>query len=279
MPICRCFALMKLAFVGGGNMARALIGGLVQRGFAAESISVVEIDAIARSQLASQFAVRVSEQPGGDLESSDVAVLAIKPQQMAAVASQLRGFLQTQLVISIAAGVRTADLTRWLGGYTRIVRVMPNTPALVLAGISALYASSEVSAAERETAEGILAAVGGTLWVQREEQLDAVTAVSGSGPAYAFYFMEALQQAARELGLNDAEARALSLQTFLGAARLAEHSGDDPAVLRARVTSKGGTTERALSCMDAEQLGRKFIEAVKQAAERSRELGNQLGKS
>lgn len=268
---------MKIAFLGGGNMARALIGGLLQRGYAADRISVVEIDAQARAQLSEQFAVRGAAQPGSDVQSSDVVLLAVKPQQMRAAADELRGLLREQLVISIAAGVRTADLTRWLGGYARIVRVMPNTPALVLAGISALYAGPAVSAAERQSAEAILAAVGTTLWVQREEHMDAVTAVSGSGPAYVFYFMEALQEAARELGLGSEEARRLSLQTFVGAARLAERGGDDPAVLRARVTSKGGTTERALHCMDGDELKRKFIEAVKQAAQRSRELGDQIG--
>jgi len=268
---------MKIAFIGGGNMARALIGGLLQRGFAAEAISVVEIDAQARAQLAGQFAVRVGETLGGDVEKSDVILLAIKPQQMRAVAGSLRGLLRDQLVVSIAAGVRTSDLTRWLGGYARIVRVMPNTAALVLAGVSALYAGPAVGAAERQHAEAILTAVGTTLWVPQEEQMDAVTAVSGSGPAYVFYFMEALQEAAREVGLGPDEARRLSLQTFVGAARLAEQSGEEPALLRERVTSRGGTTERALGCMNDDQLKRKFIEAVKQAAARSRELGEQLG--
>jgi pyrroline-5-carboxylate reductase len=268
---------MKIAFIGGGNMARALIGGLLQRGFAADAITVVEIDAQARAQLSGQFAVRVDDALGGDVEASDVVLLAIKPQQMRKVAESLRGSLRDQLVISIAAGVRTSDLTRWLGGYARIVRVMPNTPALVLAGISALYAGPAVTAVERQRAESILAAVGATLWVPQEEQMDAVTAVSGSGPAYVFYFMEALQEAARELGLAPDEARRLSLQTFVGAARLAEESGEDPALLRERVTSKGGTTERALACMNGDELQRKFIEAVKQAAARSRELGEQLG--
>jgi pyrroline-5-carboxylate reductase len=270
---------MKIAFVGGGNMARALIGGLLQRGFAAGAISVIEIDAQARTQLGAQFAVHVAEQPGPELQSSDVVLLAVKPQHMRPVAEKVGPLLHAQLVVSIAAGVRTADLSRWLGGYERIVRAMPNTPALVLCGISALYAGPSVGTAERDGAEKILAAVGTTLWVQQEEQLDAVTAVSGSGPAYVFYFMEALQEAALELGLRADDARRLSLQTFAGAARLAEHSGDDAAVLRERVTSKGGTTERALNSMDGNELKRKFVEAVKQAAERSRELGEQLGKA
>jgi len=267
---------VKIAFVGGGNMVRALIGGVLQRGYVADQISVVEIDPQARAQLSSQLGVRTAAAAGSEVESSDIVLLAVKPQQMRAVAEALPGSLREQLIISIAAGVRTADLTRWLGGYARIVRVMPNTPALVLAGISALYAGPAVSSAERQSAETILAAVGPTLWVEREEHMDAVTAVSGSGPAYVFYFMEALQAAARELGLGADEARRLSLQTFVGASHLAE-SGDDPAILRARVTSKGGTTERALNCMEDAELKRKFIEAVKQAAQRSRELGDQIG--
>jgi pyrroline-5-carboxylate reductase len=269
---------MKLAFIGGGNMARALIGGVLKRGFASDDISVVEIDAAARKQLSDQFRVVVREQPGGEVEQADVVLLAIKPQQMRSAGEDVRALLHTQLIVTIAAGVRIADLSRWLGGYARIVRVMPNTPALVSAGVSALYADTTVSQQDRARAEDILAAVGSTLWLSAEEQMDAVTAVSGSGPAYVFYFMEALQEAACELGLSAEQARQLSLQTFAGAAQLACSSTEEPAVLRARVTSKGGTTERALSCMDGDALKRKFIEAVKQAALRSRELGDQLGR-
>jgi pyrroline-5-carboxylate reductase len=271
-------APMKIAFIGGGNMARALIGGVLRCGFSADDISVVEIDPSARKQLSEHFGVPVHEQPGDDVRAADVVLLAIKPQQMRSVGEQLRGLLRDQLVVSIAAGVRIGDLSRWLDGYARIVRVMPNTPALVAAGVSALYAGHAVGTADRDRAERILAAVGSTLWVEAEEQMDAVTAVSGSGPAYVFYFMEALQEAARELGLTAEQARQLSLQTFVGAAQLARDSPEEPAILRARVTSKGGTTERALSCMDADALKRKFIEAVKQAAVRSRELGEQLGR-
>lgn len=268
---------MKIAFIGGGNMARALIGGMLQHGFAAEAISVVEVDAQARRRLSEQFKVSVEARPGRDVEMSDVVLLAIKPQHVRAVTEDLRGLLHEQLVVTIAAGVRTADLARWLDGYGRIVRVMPNTPALVGAGISALYAGPAVNPVERQRAEGILSAVGATLWVPVEEHMDAVTAVSGSGPAYVFYFMEALQEAAFELGLDHEQARRFSLETFVGAARLAQDSGEDPALLRAQVTSRGGTTERALSCMESEQLKRKFIDAVRQAAVRSRELGEQLG--
>jgi pyrroline-5-carboxylate reductase len=268
---------MKIAFVGGGNMAGALIGGLLQQGYAAADISVVEVDAAARERLAARFAVSTRETAGPETTGSQVILLAVKPQQLRAVAEGLRPVVGSQLLISIAAGIRTEDLSRWLGGYGRIVRVMPNTPALVLAGVSALYAMPSVPAEAREAAQSILAAVGSTLWVEREELMDAVTAVSGSGPAYVFYFIEALEQAARELGLPPADARRLSLDTFLGAARLAHESNEDPAVLRARVTSKGGTTERALRSMEASGLQHLIVAAVLEAAERSRELGDELG--
>jgi pyrroline-5-carboxylate reductase len=269
---------MKIAFVGGGNMAAALIGGLLQKGYAAADLSVVELDSVARARLSAHFGVATRAEAGPEVAASEVILLAVKPQQLNAVARGLHPSLKTQLVVSIAAGIRTADLSRWLGGYARIVRVMPNTPALVLAGASALYAIASVTAEERQAATAILGAVGSTLWVEREELLDAVTAVSGSGPAYVFYFMEALDQAGRELGLSAADARQLALDTFVGAARLARDSAEDPAVLRERVTSKGGTTERALRSMETGRLKQLIVEAVAQAAERSRELGDELGR-
>jgi pyrroline-5-carboxylate reductase len=204
-------------------------------------------------------------------------VLAVKPQQLREAAQALRPLLGRQLVITIAAGVRIRDLSRWLGGYPRIVRVMPNTPALAGAGISGLYAGGAVSAAGRAAAQRILGAVGATLWVGAEDDLDAVTAVSGSGPAYVYYFIEALERAARELGLAASAARRLALETFSGALRLAAHSGEPPATLRDRVTSKGGTTERALASMEAERVQDAIVRAVKAAAARSRELGDELG--
>jgi pyrroline-5-carboxylate reductase len=269
---------MKIAFIGGGNMAGALIGGLLQRGYAATDLSVVEIDAAARERLTKRFGIPAVPAAGTETSSSDVILLAVKPQHMRAAGQDLRPLLSTQLVISIAAGTRTLDLSRWLGGYAHIVRVMSNTPALVLAGVSALYAMPSVGADSRAQAQGILAAVGSTLWVEREELLDAVTAVSGSGPAYVFYFIEALEQAASELGLPAAAARRLSLETFLGAARLADDSVDAPAVLRERVTSKGGTTERALASLESNHVKSLIVEAVRSAAQRSRELGDELGR-
>jgi len=205
-------------------------------------------------------------------------VLAVKPQQLHGVAIQLRGRLDGKLVISIAAGVRSADLSLWLGGHAVIVRAMPNTPAMVLAGVTGLYALPEVPEHQRQQAETILGAVGTTLWLEKEVQMDAVTAISGSGPAYVFLFIEALQEAAMELGFTPDDARTLSLETFLGAAKLASQSSEDAATLRARVTSKGGTTERAILAMEAAGIKQTIIQATQAACQRSRELGDELGK-
>lgn len=270
---------MNITFIGGGNMAAAMIGGLLQKGWSADSIRVVEIDAGARARLARELRIKAHASVELEATGSDCIVLAVKPQQMREAALALRRTLRSQLVITIAAGIRCRDLSRWLGSYQKIVRVMPNTPALVLAGISGLYAMPAVAAADRARAEQIISAVGATLWLDREEQIDTITAVSGSGPAYVFYFIEALQQAAAELGFEAADARRLALATFAGAVRLAQTSGEDPAALRARVTSKGGTTERALGVMEAQGLGQIVMRAVRAAAERSRELGEELGKA
>ena len=270
---------MKIAFIGGGNMAIAIVGGLMQQGYAAAEIGVVEVIAAARERWAEQFKVQVFAQPTAALLAAPLLVLAVKPQQLADVAASIAGKLTNQLVISIAAGIRSTDLSRWLNGYQNIVRVMPNTPALVLAGISGLYAMPGVSAEDRAHAESILGAVGETVWVEQESDIDAVTAVSGSGPAYVFYFIEALEQAARDVGLNAATARQLAIATFTGASKLAAQSSEDAATLRARVTSKGGTTERALASMEADKIKAAISRAVTAAAERSRELGDELGRS
>ena len=268
---------MKICFIGGGNMARALIGGLLARGWSAADICVIETDAGKSAELRRDFAIETAEGlPRA--ASADIIVLAVKPQQLRDIAIFLGSLLQHQLVISIAAGIRSGDLIRWLGGYGAVVRVMPNTPALVQRGTSALYAAPGASMAQRELAEQVLSAVGSTVWLTDESQMNAVTAISGSGPAYVFYFIEAMQQAAAELGLSADQARELSLQTFLGAAELARQSSDAPDVLRAQVTSKGGTTERALGRM--QELGVKpaIVQAIHAAAQRSQELGDLLGK-
>jgi pyrroline-5-carboxylate reductase len=269
---------MKVTFLGGGNMGAAIVGGLVDRGFPAADITVIEPGAAARESLAARFGVAVREAPGAGLPPADALVLAVKPQQMRQAVAPLVPLPPSTLVVTIAAGIRIADLSRWLGGHAAIVRAMPNTPALVHAGMTGLYAPPAVDAGGRARADGLLGAVGETVWLPREEDLDAVTAVSGSGPAYVFYFIEALERAGVEMGLAPEAARALALGTFAGAARLARERGEDPAVLRAQVTSKGGTTERALAEMEGAALKARFVEAVKAARERSRELGEQFGK-
>jgi pyrroline-5-carboxylate reductase len=269
---------VRIGFIGGGNMARAIIGGLVAKGIRASDITVVEVDGAARLKLVAEFGVTSVEVPGAELASAAVVVLAVKPQQMRAAASAAARHLADPLVVTIAAGIRLADLARWMGGRKRLVRAMPNTPALVHAGITGLYAGEAVGADDRQAAEDLLAAVGSTLWFEREEDLDAVTAVSGSGPAYVFYAMEALERAARELGLAEGASRSLALWTFVGATKLAIERGEDPQNLRAQVTSKGGTTERALEVLEAASVKERFVEAVKAACARSRELGEALGK-
>ena len=259
-------------------MGAALIGGLVARGFPAAGITVIDPGAAAREGLASRFGVAVREAAGPDLPAADALVLAVKPQQMREAVRQLLPLSPATVVVTIAAGIRIADLSRWLGGHAAIVRAMPNTPALVHAGVTGLYAPPAVGAEGRARAERLLGAVGETVWLPREEDLDAVTAVSGSGPAYVFYFLEALERAGIELGLGHEAARTLALGTFLGAAKLARERGEDPAVLRAQVTSKGGTTERALGEMEGAALKSRFVEAVKAACARSKELGEQFGR-
>jgi pyrroline-5-carboxylate reductase len=269
---------VKVTFVGGGNMGAAIIGGLVARGFAATDITVIEPGAAARDSLASRFGVAVREAAGPGMAAADALVLAVKPQHMRDAVQPLLPLAPATLVVTIAAGIRIADLSRWLGGHAAIVRAMPNTPALVHAGVTGLYAPATVGREGRGRAETLLAAVGDTVWLPREEDLDAVTAVSGSGPAYVFYFIEALEQAGVEMGLTPEAARSLALGTFAGAAKLARERGEDPAVLRAQVTSRGGTTERALGEMERAALKARFVEAVKSARDRSRELGEQFGR-
>ncbi|HMW16302.1 MAG TPA: pyrroline-5-carboxylate reductase [Accumulibacter sp.] len=269
---------MRITFLGGGNMANALIGGLLKTGFAASDIAVIELGAQGRAKLRLVYGVRCYETPTAAALDCDALLLSVKPQQMREACATLPELLRQQLVISIAAGLRLADLSRWLGDYTKIVRAMPNTPALIGAGITGLCAMPAVSMAERLGAERILQAVGSTLWIAEEDQMDAVTAVSGSGPAYVFLFIEALQQGARELGLSPVQARQLSIDTVLGAARLAAQSDEAAAVLRERVTSKGGTTEAALRTMAERGVKEGFIAGIIAANARGRQLGEQLGK-
>lgn len=266
-------------------MAGALLGGLLQQGYSPAQLAVVEINAEQRDRIKREFNVETTAEIGKGVAgvaqsgeaNADVIVLAIKPQQLSMVARELAPLLSDQLVISIAAGIRATDISRWMGGYGQVVRAMPNTPALVRAGVTGLYALPDVDEKRRDHAETILAAVGSVVWCEQEELLHAVTAVSGSGPAYVFYFIEAMQQAGLELGLSAAQARQLSLETFLGAAKLAIQSREDAAVLRARVTSPGGTTERAIASLDNDDVKGAIVRAMNKSYQRSRELGDELG--
>jgi pyrroline-5-carboxylate reductase len=269
---------MKLCFLGGGNMAGALIGGLVAKGFAARDIAVVEMSPQAREKLAAQWPVRISTAPDAALQGADVLVIAVKPQDMRAALASISGFSKEKLVVSVAAGIGIDALSRWLGGHRRIVRCMPNTPGLIGAGITGLFASPDVSPSERKQAESILRAVGEVVWLPEERLIDPVTAVSASGPAYVFWFIEQLAAAAMKLGIAKDDAMRLAKQTVLGAAQLASQSPESPETLRKNVTSKGGTTEAALKVFDEEKLAERFIRAVEAASARGAAMGKELGK-
>lgn len=270
----------SLTFIGGGNMAASLVGGLIADGWDPARIRVADPDPGRRERMAARHQVATTPDNQVAVSDADVVVLAVKPQVMAAVAQGVAaGIAQQQpLVISIAAGIRESTLRDWLGADTAIVRAMPNTPALVQSGATALYANTAVSDGQRSLAESILRAVGLVIWVEDEALMDAVTALSGSGPAYFFFFMEALQAAGEELGLPAGTARLLALQTAFGAARMALESSDDAATLRHHVTSPGGTTERAIGILQDGGLAELISGAVKGAAERSRELAEEFGK-
>jgi len=264
-------------------MASALIGGMRERGFGNADITVIEPDASARERLQANYGVTALAAPGSSVFDSDVLVLAVKPQQMKAALVPFVGALRETLVISVAAGLRLVDIGRWLGNAgaptPRLVRCMPNTPALVGAGVTGMFAAPGVDADGREVAERILTAVGSIVWVDFESQLDAVTGISGSGPAYVFHFIEALETAGLTQGFDAASARRLAVDTVLGAARLAQASEDSPSTLREKVTSKGGTTAAALAHLAATGWHDALIGAVEAASARSRELGEQLGQN
>jgi pyrroline-5-carboxylate reductase len=270
---------LKIAFIGGGNMAQALIGGLAGKLTSANNIHVIDVMPSTLKLLSERFGVTTATAPSDALSMSDVIVLAVKPQQLREVVSTIKPFLTSQLVLSIAAGIRAADISRWLGGHQAIVRTMPNTPALIGKGITGAYAMAGVSELQKQSADALLRAVGETVWVTDEAQIDAVTAISGSGPAYVFYFIEAMQQAATELGLSAEQGRQLAQATFAGAAALASQSNEDVSLLRERVTSKGGTTYAALTSMEASGVKAALVKALHAAADRGRELGEEFGKS
>ncbi|MGO4379318.1 pyrroline-5-carboxylate reductase [Pseudoduganella sp. RAF53_2] len=275
---------MKIAFIGGGNMAAALIAGLAGKLTPGANIHVVDPNPASLEKLTREYGVTVAATAGAEVASAEVIVLAVKPQVMRDVVAQVLPQLQaaqqggrTPLVLSIAAGIRAADLSRWLGGYSAIVRTMPNTPALIGMGVTGMVASSGVTAQQRDAADQIMKAVGTTVWLDNESLIDPVTAVSGSGPAYVFYFIEAMQQAALEMGLTAEQGTQLAIATFTGAAQLAAQSPDSVSVLRERVTSKGGTTYAALTSMEDSGVKPAIVKALHAAAARGKELGEQLG--
>ena len=271
---------MRATFIGGGNMATALVGGLLARGVDPADVRVVEPLEAQRDRLRARMrGVAVHSASTADaLANAEVVVFAVKPQQMRDAVRAVAPHVDAiPVMLTIAAGVRCADIARWLGGYARIVRAMPNTPALVGAGISALYATPDAKPVAKAAAD-VLEACGEVVWCADERDLDVVTAVSGSGPAYVFYFLEALEQAAIELGLSATEARQLAYATFDGSVRLARASSDAPATLRANVTSKGGTTAAAIGVLDAADVRERIVLAVKAAAARATELGDAYGK-
>ena len=267
----------SIAFIGGGNMASAIIGGLVKSGRAADAILVVEPGAAQRDTLRDAFGVRTLATADATLAKADVVVWAVKPQFFRDAAAPCAPHVGAALQLSVMAGIRS-DAIGSATGATRIVRSMPNTPALIGQGIAGLYASEAVTAADRAQVEAVLAPTGQTLWVAREADLDAVTALSGSGPAYVFYFIEAMMQAAIDMGLNAAQGRQLALATFAGATALAQASSEAPAVLRERVTSKGGTTHAALLALDASGVKAAIVAAARAAQLRAAELGDEFGR-
>ena len=269
----------SIGFIGGGNMAASLIGGLLKDECPAQKLWASDPDSQRLGHLGSHLGINTSRDNLDLVEACEVVVLAVKPQQLATVAKDIADAVQQRqpLIISIAAGVRSADLDRWLGGNTRLIRVMPNTPSLVQSGAAALFATAPVDAEQRDLAESIMRAVGIAIWVDDETQMDAVTALSGSGPAYFLLVMEAMENAARTLGLSAENARLLTLQTAFGTAKMAlesEHQADE---LRRRVTSPGGTTEAALAVLIEGGMEVLFAEALGAAGKRSRELADQLG--
>ena len=265
----------KIAFLGGGNMATSLVGGLVESGHPPAAIVVSEPVAAKRRDLAERFAVGVTADNREATAASDVVVLAVKPQDMAEVVTGAAGAMRERgpLVVSIAAGTRIGRILEWLGYPAPVVRTMPNTPALLGCGATALFANEAVTEEQREAAETILESAGIALWVDDEGLLDAVTAVSGSGPAYYFLLMEQMIRTGERLGLTASQARALTLQTALGAARMALESGRTPEELRVGVTSPGGTTARALDLFGEGGFGELVERALTGARDRSRELG------
>ncbi len=268
--------LPPIAFIGGGNMASAIIGGLLQRGLPASQIEVVEPFEPARAALLEKFGITAQPAPTAALARAGLVVWAVKPQTFRDAALQAAPHTAQALHLSVAAGIRSSSIAQWLASE-RIVRAMPNTPALIGQGMTGLYARPTVSAPERALVEQVVATTGAYLWLEQESLLDAVTALSGSGPAYVFYFLDAMTQAGVDMGLTEEQAHQLAVGTFAGASELARRSDESPAVLRQRVTSKGGTTHAAIESMEADQMADRFMRALDAAEHRARELGDEFG--
>ena len=270
----------KISFIGGGNMAQALISGLVSCGVKPSLITVADPSSEAREQLAAKGLNTVD--PTADAKAAvigaDIVVLAVKPQVMKAVVSGFADVLDKQLVISVAAGLSTALLSNMLGGYSNIVRAMPNTPAMIQMGATGLYGTDDISAEQKQLATAVMEASGLVMWVDNEEHMHAVTAVSGSAPAYMFYFIEAMVDGAVALGLDKEQASALAMQTMLGAAKMALGSEDAPSELRRKVTSPNGTTQAAIESMQANDISRQIVEAMQACYDRSQALSEEMSK-
>ena len=266
----------RIAFIGGGNMASAIIGGLIRQGMPTQQIQVVEPMPAQREILKKQWDIRVFDEAGASLTAATLVVWAIKPQMFQEAALPVSVYAQQALHLSVAAGIRSDSIALWLNSQ-RVVRAMPNTPALVGKGISGLFARPGVTATDRLAVESVIKTTGDFLWLADETQLDAVTALSGSGPAYVFYFIEAMIEAGTDMGLSPAQAHQLAVATFVGASALAQDSPEPPDVLRERVTSKGGTTFAALSALEQGQVKAQFVRAMQAARQRAVELGNEFG--
>ena len=266
----------RIAFIGGGNMASAIIGGLIGQGFAPTHIDVVEPFAEAQKKLKTVYGLHAHAVAGAFLDQAALVIWAVKPQTFKEAAQQVRLHTANALHLSVAAGIRSDSIAQWLNSE-RVVRAMPNTPALIGKGMTALFARPAVTAQDKEWIGKVMATTGEFLWLDAEDQLDAVTALSGSGPAYMFYFMEAMADAGADMGLTRAQAYRLAVATFIGAGELARSSGEPPEILRQRVTSKGGTTYAAISSMDTDNIKAQFVRAMHAARHRAKELGDEFG--
>lgn len=267
----------KIGFIGAGNMARSLIGGLISSGVKSNNLFATDPNEEIRNALTNDFSIQTFAENQQLIDACDVIVFAVKPQVLKTVATSINA-KESALYLSIAAGITSESLNNWLGSNKAVVRSMPNTPSLVLSGASGLYANTHVSEEQKDIAESILRAVGVTVWVDDEAQLDAVTALSGSGPAYFFMVMEAMEKAGEELGLSAETARLLAIQTGFGATKLALEVDEDPAILRKQVTSPGGTTEQAIRVFEEQGLVEMFNKAMTAARDRAEELADELGK-